>query len=311
MGPVAAVMAFHPTGARVTLEGRFHHPPANIVIRIPYFVTLHSFTSNARESRVKDRTVVLSPDVTRADLTWQVNDQANAGTFEELLRSYRGETTFSGTQIPDPPSRPAWVLDSEKRAGPAPLSFDLVLAAFRHEYGRRYAEFIKAGGKPTQVAAPAMLTADERRLSFAGQFGRQLVANAATGCTVEASASLPNHGPEKAVDGIVSLDSSWQADPYPQWLQLDLGKPTTLKGMHLWPYWGGGRYYRYTVAASHDRQNWTTVGDKSANTQPASEKGDRFEFAPREVRYLRVNMLYHSLNPGVHLVEIAPEAASP
>jgi hypothetical protein len=53
----------------------------------------------------------------------------------------------------------AMFLDTEKRNLPAPLSFDLVLEAFRHEYARRYAEFIKAGGKPTLVAAPPLSTA--------------------------------------------------------------------------------------------------------------------------------------------------------
>ena len=126
-----------------------------------------------------------------------------------------------------------------------------------------------------------MLSADERRRSFESRYGR-VVPNAATGCKVAASTSLPNHGPEMAIDGLVDLESSWQADQYPQWLQLDLGKPTTLKGVRVWTYWGGGRYYRYKVEASTDGKNWTTVGDKSANTQPATEKGDLFKFCARD-----------------------------
>ena len=158
MGLVSASMAFNETGARVTVDGKFHHPPANIVVRVPYFVTLKSFTSDAKQSQAKDRVVVLSPDVTRVDFTWQVDKKAHVGTFEELLLGYRRESTFSGGPTKEP-GGPGFILDTEKRNLPTPLSFNLVLEAFRHEYARRYAEFIKAGGKPTIVAAPPLSTA--------------------------------------------------------------------------------------------------------------------------------------------------------
>ena len=43
--------------------------------------------------------------------------------------------------------------------------------------------------------------------------------------------------------------------------------------------------------------------DMSGNTTPADPAGAEHRFAPVEARYLRVNMLYHNLNKGVHLVE--------
>ena len=150
-----------------------------------------------------------------------------------------------------------------------------------------------------------MLTAEERKSRFATEHGSfSPIKNLATGCAVEASASLPDHSPELVTDGIVSLESSWQADPYPQWLKLDLEKVRTLKGIQVWTYWGAGRYYRYSVEVSVDGQEWAMVGDKRTNTQPATERGDRFDFVPRQARFLRINMLYHSLNPGVHVVEV-------
>lgn len=45
------------------------------------------------------------------------------------------------------------------------------------------------------------------------------------------------------------------------------------------------------------------VGDMRKNTTSSMPGGDRFEFAPKTVRYIRVNMLYHNLNRGVHVVE--------
>ena len=100
------------------------------------------------------------------------------------------------------------------------------------------------------------------------------------------------------------LASSWQADPYPQWLQIDLEKPVKIDRVQVFNWWGGGRYYRYTVEVSTDGQSWTRVADLSQNTRPATPAGDLHHFAPRLARFIRVNVLYHSLNPGVHLVEV-------
>jgi alpha-N-acetylglucosaminidase len=106
------------------------------------------------------------------------------------------------------------------------------------------------------------------------------------------------------------LYSSWWADPYPQWLKLEMRQPIKLKALHVWPYWGGGRYYQYTVEVSLDGTTWDKVGDFSHNTQPSTPAGDQFEFPPRSIRYVRVNMLYDNLNTGVHIVEVGATAAS-
>ncbi len=58
------------------------------------------------------------------------------------------------------------------------------------------------------------------------------------------------------------------------------------------------------MAVSKDGENWLQVGDKSKNTAPSTPAGDEFAFEPVETRYIRVNMLYHNLNKGVHIVEV-------
>jgi hypothetical protein len=150
MGPVSATMAFDADGAQITVQNKFLHPPAHIVVRVPYFASLRSFTTDAKESHVENGAIVLSPDVTQLSIVWAVDANADRGTFEELLLAYRREPTFSGGPVPKP-AGPGFLLDGEKRNEARPLSFALVLEAFRHEYARRYAEFIKAGGKPTRV----------------------------------------------------------------------------------------------------------------------------------------------------------------
>jgi hypothetical protein len=110
--------------------------------------------------------------------------------------------------------------------------------------------------------------------------------------------------PELAVDGNKTLESSWRVDPYPASLTVDLKKIRKTKKVHVYPYWGMGRYYRYTVEISTDGKNWRKVGDMSDNTTPSTPQGDIFRFDETAVRFIRVNMLYHNLNKGVHIVEI-------
>ncbi|MBT7702561.1 MAG: discoidin domain-containing protein [Verrucomicrobia bacterium] len=113
--------------------------------------------------------------------------------------------------------------------------------------------------------------------------------------------------PELAFDGVRTLESSWRTAPYPAALTIEQDKTRELKAIHVYPYWGRNRYYQYTVEVSADGRTWQRVGDMSKNTTPSTSKGDRFEFEPMEVRHIRVNMLHHSLNPGVHIVEIEAE----
>ncbi len=113
-------------------------------------------------------------------------------------------------------------------------------------------------------------------------------------------------GMEYAVDGIVDNYSYWGAKPYPQWLQVDLDKPRKLNTIQVFTVYqlAQKRYYQYTVEVSLDGKTWTQVVDMSKNTTPATHKGDVHKFAPQAARYIRVNMLYNSANPGVHIVEL-------
>jgi N-acetyl-beta-hexosaminidase len=135
--------------------------------------------------------------------------------------------------------------------------------------------------------------------------------NLTTGKPVKASAVEAGFVAENAVDGMVDLNSAWWAGPYPQWLQVDLEKVRRLDRVHLFPYWGGGRSYQYTVELSVDGKTWGTVVDASRNTKPSTPQGDVHSFAPTAGRYLRVNMLKNSANEGVHLVEIRAYEARP
>ena len=129
--------------------------------------------------------------------------------------------------------------------------------------------------------------------------------NLATGRPVTASDHVRQHKPEYAVDGSVLLERYWDASSGgPHWLVVDLEGLHELSELRLWPYWDGGRYYQYTVELSADGERWTEVVDASANTTPSSAAGHRHRFAPTAARYVRVNMLHNSANPGLHIVEL-------
>jgi hypothetical protein len=292
MGRVSSTLTFTDDGATMTVENDFHHPPRYIVFRVPYTVDLDSFTSDADKAVESDGWIYFTPDLTRASFKWNAVPDAHDGNYQRILKGYRSEFDFivkDGNYDPARAGKP-FLLDDEKNHPPEPLSFDLVRSAFLKEHGRRFEKYVADGGKPYPVEPPAL---PESPPPLA--------------CSATASASLRDHPAWKAIDGNAEdLQSSWQTDPYPASLRVDLKKSRVVNAVHVTPYWGSGRYYQYTVEVSADGEGWTMVGDMRKNTTPSTPKGKRFEFEPTTVRFISVNMLYHNLNKGVHIVEVAP-----
>lgn len=307
MGPVSSVLAFTADGATLTVKHDFHRPPRYLVFRVPDSVALKAYEVDASKAFEKGGLVYFSPDLTRATFKWRERPDAHVGIFQRILEGYRKEFDFIVKDDNYDPVRAGkpFLLEDERDHPPEPLSFDLIRRAFVKEYGRRFKRYVAGGGKPYTVEPPALLTAEARRLSFEKAFGPAIPAGLKGKAT--ASASLKSYPPWKAIDGnAADLQSSWQADPYPAWLKIDLGQSRVLTGVHVRPYWGGGRFYRYKVEISEDGNTWQLVGDMTANAVPSTPNGDRFTFKPTEARFFRVGMLYHNLNKGVHLVEVAP-----
>ncbi|MDP6545016.1 MAG: discoidin domain-containing protein [Phycisphaerae bacterium] len=316
MGRISSTLSFTPGGAELTVKPEFHHSPRYLVFRVPYCVKLGKFTSDATRAFEKDGLIFFTPDVTRASIKWRGRPGAHDGNFQDILKSYRSEFHFivkDGNYDPARAGKP-FLLPDEKDLPAEPLSFDLVRRAFSKEFNRRFAEYTKKGGKPYPVEPPVLMTAAQRHAAGAKRFGEPItklkhvnpaVHGIAVNKPVTASASLARYRPALATDGVTdNLQSSWQTDPYPAWLKIDLTKSTTIDRIHVFPYWGSGRFYRYTVEVSLDGKGWTRVADMSKNRRPAAPKGDDHRFPARQARYVRVNMLYHSLNRGVHIIEV-------
>ena len=112
---------------------------------------------------------------------------------------------------------------------------------------------------------------------------------------------------EYVVDGFVMRDmwrGWWGANPYPQWIKIDLEKVYKLDRLIVFPYWDGHRHYQYLVEVSTDDRDWQRVVDMSKNQVKATSEGHEHKIEPVEAGYLRVTMLKNSANPGVHLVEV-------
>ena len=47
-----------------------------------------------------------------------------------------------------------------------------------------------------------------------------------------------------------------------------------LNRIHVFPYWGANRFYRYVVEVSEDGKTWRRVADMSENKTSATPKGE-------------------------------------
>ena len=110
--------------------------------------------------------------------------------------------------------------------------------------------------------------------------------------------------PAKAVDGVATNDSGWHCGSSPARLEVDLQKVHPIDRAKVFLYYDGVRFYQYTVEASADGKTWKKVVDMSTNTKRSAADGDEHHFKSTEARYVRVNLLKNSANPGVHLNEI-------
>lgn len=119
--------------------------------------------------------------------------------------------------------------------------------------------------------------------------------NLFAGAKVTASGHYGSDRPELAVDGQTNnAGKYWGCEGIPVWLQIDMGKPRTLSSLHVWPYWEGGRIYKYKIEGSEDGKNWKMLADQSSNSIAATPEGVPFKFNPQTVRYVKITFLGNS-----------------
>jgi hypothetical protein len=157
-GKISAELSFHENGATARFRAHFHSPPAGYRIRIPYFKRLLAFHTDAPRSSCDGDCILVSAEATALSLEWEERPDAHVGVFEDILSDYRSTNLFMGVDkdggaviVP----QQAFLLDGEKRDAPQPLSFSLVVSAFRHEYARRASACRESGGEWVAIEAPS------------------------------------------------------------------------------------------------------------------------------------------------------------
>ncbi|MBJ2176052.1 family 20 glycosylhydrolase [Aureibaculum sp. A20] len=161
--------------------------------------------------------------------------------------------------------------------------------------------------KPQVVKAICFFKGEPIGLMYQARFiKKDFEKNVTTGKKVTSpeNRNSPIYGMSKAVDGFVDKDAFWDSQGDPSGIMVDLEKPTPIKKIELFTYWDGQRYYQYDIELSLDGKNWTKVVDQSANKEKATEQGYISQFTEQKARYVRVNMLYNSANPSMHIIEL-------
>ncbi|WP_432423192.1 discoidin domain-containing protein [Streptomyces pseudovenezuelae] len=146
----------------------------------------------------------------------------------------------------------------------------------------------------TVVARDAELNASEpsRTAEFTTPADNDLAVNK----TATASSDSEGHTPAKAVDG--DLSTRWAQGlglPDPSWLQVDLGKDTSVSAVVTTFELASG--YKYRLEYSTDGQNWSTFEDHTADST-VTQATYSFADTPVTARYLRLTVTGSNWNGG-------------
>ena len=184
-----------------------------------------------------------------------------------------------------------------------PMSYERAVESYKRYYREVFEDYVKLGEGPEPLwrERKIPMTREERKATWRLIQKRTGIAFMKRAV---ASSHEPGHPPEMAVDGLVDRSSYWGASPYPQWWMVDLGEVRRIDRIRVVTYWDGARFYRYRVYISKDGRKWRLVADMSRNQRRSTPEGFWHAFPPVEARFVKVEMLYNSANPGVHLVEV-------
>lgn len=103
----------------------------------------------------------------------------------------------------------------------------------------------------------------------------------------------------KANDADGTNNSYWQAKPYSQWWEVDLGANYDLTSIAIRNYVDGSSYYQYSIQVSIDDVTFNQVASK-VNRNVATDAGDSFS-VNTTARYVRVIMTYNSSRMSVQI----------
>jgi hypothetical protein len=127
------------------------------------------------------------------------------------------------------------------------------------------------------------------------------ITNLALGSAVTASSTLDRYAASNAVDGVVSDNSRWlsQDSSNPKWIQFDLGRPQSIRSVHVYSgYKGGSVITNFSIQIWKD-DRWSEIASVSGNTAQA------WAF-PLDAAVVAQRVRLTSMDPGhVRLRELA------
>ncbi len=122
--------------------------------------------------------------------------------------------------------------------------------------------------------------------------------------TIASNEKLRPKMAEIATNGRVSLWEHWSDQTNGgNWIMVDLEKEETISKFLVHCFWDNYRYYQYTIEVSSDGKSWKQVVDYSKNKELSSIDGYTHDIEKQNARYLRLNVLHNSANPGLHITE--------
>lgn len=125
-----------------------------------------------------------------------------------------------------------------------------------------------------------------------------------TGKKVTTSNKFEAGVPGIITDGKITRWDHWGAHTDGNnWVIVDLEKEQEINAFKVYTFWDNYRYYEYTIEVSSDQKEWKMVVDQSKNRQLSTPKGQLDSIQPTKARYLKLNLIRNSANPGLHLVE--------
>lgn len=122
-----------------------------------------------------------------------------------------------------------------------------------------------------------------------------------------ASSTEGTFGPSMATDGQDGVLSNgtptyWAGGPTPSWWQVDLQGLYDLDRINVQNYADGARAYQYTIQASANGKEWTTIATKAGN-DVATNSGD--EYAVDAVaQYVRITITANTANSSAHIANV-------
>ncbi len=131
-----------------------------------------------------------------------------------------------------------------------------------------------------------------------------------TGKPVTCGSSLEPYPAELANDGVINLPNSfWACDVTSAgtevaWWCVDLMETTSVGRAVVVGFYMDRRSYGFLVEGSLDGKEWFLLADQRKNEKLSKIDGYECEFAPRQIRHLRVTQTGNTANSGRHLVEV-------